>query len=531
MDKSGSSKPGEEKRQLAAVLRSNSSGNSALRLRLEPSSHFAALRDFLRHSEFNEPTICHRAGIAGLNEFLFENRKWSTFATESDGLGILIRMFLIGEQLGVQVLEGAIPARALEAMKNLGLLIEDPADNTQLSASAALYPIGCLFIVSDRWTTPYDKAPGLPADFVYPAISTDSSQFTTNFACEPCENFLELCSGAGPAALEAAGHASHVWAVDITERSTQVAEFNRLLNGLDNVTTLKADLYESLGTLTFDRIVAHPPYMPVLNPAELYYAGGVDGEQVTCRIVAGLPRYLRPGGRFYGLVQGSDRDSGPFEQRVRAWLGEEQSEFDIVIAVKATQKPSDTAMQYAVKANSGGQTVQQMREALRSLGVERMVYGWLIMQRREDDRPVFTTRRSVGPHSGRDEIAWLLKWETAAVKPEFIERVEEARPIAAPSLELHTVHRMKEGDLRPDQFTLHTEYPFSVECQVQPWVSFLLPQCDGKSSVRRLLEFCKESHFVHPETPLAEFAKLLMVLMSRGLLEVEGFELPAKATA
>ena len=506
--------------------RSGLPGNSALRLGLEPSSHFAALRDFLRHSEFNETTICRRAGVAGLHEFLFENRKWPSFATESDGLGLLIRLFLIGEQLSVQVLEAAIPAPALEAMEKLGLLIEAPADKSQFYASVALSPMGSLFIVSDRWTTLFDKAPELQADFVYPAISADSAQFTMNFARDPCENFLELCSGAGAAALEAAAHASHVWAVDITERSTQAAEFNRLLNGLDNLTTLQADLYESLGGLTFDRILAHPPYMPVLNPAELFYGGGVDGEQVTRRVVAGLPRYLRPGGRFYGLVQGSDRDSGSFEQRVRDWLGEEQSEFDVIIVVKGTQKPSDTAMHYAVKANSGGQTYRQMRDALRTLGVQRMIYGWLIMQRREDDRPVFTTRRSVGPHSGREEIAWLLKWETAAVKPQLIEGLGEVRPVAVPFLELHTVYRWKEGDLRPDQFTLHADHPFCVECQVQPWVSFLLPQCDGKSSVRRLLEFCKENHFVHPETPLAEFAKMLMVLMSRGLLEVEGFELP-----
>jgi hypothetical protein len=158
-----------------------------------------------------------------------------------------------------------------------------------------------------------------------------------------------------------------------------------------------------------------------------------------------------------------------------------------------------------------------------------MVYGWMLIQRREDARPVFTTRRSVGPNTGRDEIAWLLKWESAAVKPEFIEILAEMHPIAARCLELHTVHRMKEGDLAPEQFSLHTEYPFSVDCRVQPWMGFLLPQCDGKSTVRQLFEFCKQNNFVHPETPLAEFAKLLMVFIAGGFLEVEEFKLPKKA--
>jgi methylase of polypeptide subunit release factors len=91
------------------------------------------------------------------------------------------------------------------------------------------------------------------------------------------------------------------------------AEFNRLLNGLNNLTTIQGDLYERLGDLTFDHIVAHPPYMPVLIRAQIFYDRGSDGEQVTRRIVMGLPRYLRPGGCFYCLAQGSDRDSAPFE--------------------------------------------------------------------------------------------------------------------------------------------------------------------------------------------------------------------------
>jgi SAM-dependent methyltransferase len=415
-------------------------------------------------------------------------------------------------------------------MEDLGLLIEDAADHARICASVTLYPVGRLFIVSDRWSAPEGNVPDLPDDFVFPAITANTSQFMAILPRDPCESFLELCSGTGVAALEAARHASHVWAVDITKRSTQMAEFNRLLNGLDNVTTIEGDLYECLGDRTFDRIVAHPPYMPVLNRAQIFYDGGSDGEQVTRRIVARLPRYLRPGGCFYCLAQGSDRKGASFEQRVRAWLGEEQSEFDVMVVVRQVQKPEDAAMQYAVKSKGGGQAAHEMREALRGLGIQWMVYGWMIIQRREEARPVFTTRRSVGPNTGRDEIAWLLKWESAAAKPEFIEILAETHPVVAPSLELHAIHRMKDGDLAPEQFSLHVDYPFDVDCRVQPWVGFLLPQCDGKLTVRELLGFCKQNNLVHLETPLAEFAKLLMVFISGGFLEVEEFKLPKKAT-
>jgi len=504
-------------------------GSPGLRLCLKPSPHFAFLRDFLSASDFYEGSICPRAGMSGLNEFISKDRARVTLSGESDRLGFLIRLFLLGESLAVKDLEAVFPAGALEAMKDTGLLMEDPAEHGRAYASVALYPVERLFIVSDRWSTPEGKVPDLADDFVFPAITPNTSQFVAGLPRESCDSLLELCSGAGVAALEAARHANHAWAVDVTQRSTQMAEFNRLLNGLENVTPIQGDLYECLNDLTFDRIVAHPPYMPTLNRTQVFYGGGADGEEVTRRIVMGLPRYLRPGGCFYCLAQGSDRDSAPFQQRARAWLGEAASDFDVMVVVRQLQKPDDTAMQYAVKTKGGGGAAHGMREALRGLGVQSMVYGWLVLQRREVDRPVFITRRSVGPNTGRDEIAWLLKWETAAAKPEFLDTLADAHPIATHALELHIVHRIKEGDLAPEEFSLHIKYPFSIDCRVQPWMGFLLPQCDGKLSVRQLLEFCKQNNFVQPETPLAEFARLLAVFVANGFLEVKGFELPTKA--
>jgi SAM-dependent methyltransferase len=504
------------------------------------------MRDFLSSSDFYEPPICRRVGITGLNKFLAADRLRGILSGESDRLAVLIRLFLLGESLEAKVLESAIPAGAVEAMKELGLLIQDPTDfapphaphpnpgggtaagePTNICASVALYPVGELFIASDRWTVTQGNDGELWEDFVIPAITPNSSQFVATLPQEPCESCLDLCSGTGVAALDSARRGSHAsWAVDITERSTQMAKFNHLLNGLDNVRTMQGDLYDCVGDLTFDRIVAHPPYMPVLSRAQAFYDGGADGEQVTRRIVMGLPRRLRPGGRFYCLTQGSDREGAPFEKRVRDWLGEAESEFDVLVIVRQDQAPRDTALQYAVKAKGGDEAVQQMREMLKELGVQNMTYGWLIIQRRNEARPVFTVRRTVGRNSTRKEIAWLLKWESAAAKPEFIDRLADAHPVALRALELHTVHRMKGGDLLPEEFKLKTEYPFSVECRVQPWVGFLLPQCDGKSSVGELLEFCKRNNFVHLDTPLPEFIKLLAAFISCGFLEVEEFRLP-----
>ena len=75
----------------------------------------------------------------------------------------------------------------------------------------------------------------------------------------------------------------------------------------------------------------------------------------------------------------------------------------------------------------------------------------------------------------------------------------------------------------PDQLALHTEDPFAMNCQVDPWVAFLIPLCDGQATVGQLWERCKDQNFIHAESPLQEFAKLIGVLISGGFLEVAEF--------
>jgi SAM-dependent methyltransferase len=433
---------------------------------------------------------------------------------------------LLGEPFERKELESILSPRVVEALTNLGLASPDTADESRIICPFVLYPIGEVLTVSDRWLTPEGKEVDAPADFVYPAMTPNTMEFMGGLPSTPCDTFLELCSGAGTVALTASRYARHAWALDITERSTQAAEFNRLLNGFDNVTTMQADCYEGLENLQFDRIVAHPPYMPVVQPAQIFYDGGQDGEQVTRRIVQGLSDYLKPGGCFYCLAQGSDRKGAPLEQRLRGWLGEAHADFDVAVVERRAHRPEDAAMIYAMKSKGGYPALNLMRDGLSNLGIESLSYGWMIIQRKHDTRKVFTVRRSSGPRAGREEIAWLLKWETFAAGPSAFKDLLDMVPIARRSLELHTLHRLKEGELVPEHLAVHTEEPFAMNCNVDPWMVYLIPLCDGQSTVRQLWETCKAHNFIHPETPPEEFAKLIGVWISGGFLEVVDYRPP-----
>ncbi len=495
-------------------------------LLLHPSPHFDILRNDLRAVGFDTPSICRSLNIPELLILLTRHRKSVRPPNGTDALSLLIRLLLMGESIEKQRLEAALPASTLGALAVLGLMVPDAADASHWAVSVVLYPVGQLFIVSDRWFAPDGKDYRAPDDIVYPAITPNTAEFMATLPVTPCENFLELCSGTGAVALAASSYATHAWAVDITERSTQMAEFNRLLNGCANVTVAKGDLYEGLEGLKFDRIVAHPPYMPVLGRAQIFYDGGADGEQITRRCIEGLPRYLNPGGCFYCQAQGSDRKDAPLEQRIRGWLGDAQSEFDVAVIEKKTQAPKDAAFIYALKSNGGFEAVEQMLESLSSLQVESMAYGWMIVQRKQGAGKAFTARRFAGQRTGPREIDWLLQWESFAASPQALEALPKMIPVARPSLQLRTLYRLKQGDLAPEQFTLHTDDPFSMDCNVQPWVGFLIPLCDGKMTTEELFAACKAHGFIHAETPREEFYDLLAVLISGGFLEVAEYPPP-----
>src|ERR1019366_5671187 len=184
-------------------------------LYLQESEDFEYLRNYLRAAGFNEKSICNRLDIKGLNELLSDSRTRVTFSKESDELGSLARLFLFGEFLKMEELGSIFASRMLEALTNLGLLTEEPADGNGMFSPVALYPVGPLFLVSDRWCELNDKDLVLPEDFVFPAITPNTSQFLATLPLSPCDSFLELCSGTGAAALAASRYAQHAWAIDI----------------------------------------------------------------------------------------------------------------------------------------------------------------------------------------------------------------------------------------------------------------------------------------------------------------------------
>ncbi|MGB7232732.1 MAG: class I SAM-dependent methyltransferase, partial [Candidatus Acidiferrum sp.] len=441
----------------------------------------------------------------------------------------VIYLLLVGESLPIGEARALFPDAVWEAMEFTGVIVADPADANRCIASVALYPIRDLYLASDRWNNPDHSPRPMFPDIVYPALTKSAKQFLNYMSFEPCESFLELCAGTAPAALLASRTAKNVWATDIAERSLEFAKFNAALNGISNVNFALGDLFQPVDGQMFDRIAAHPPYVPVLKPAEIFYGGGEVGEEITKRIIAGLPDRLKPGGRFYCRTLGTVRPNQSFETRIREWLGEKQAEFDVAVFVLQDLEPRQFALEETLNKNGGREEYAQWEKLFTRNDVRQLLLGVVVIQRTSEPRPVFTMRRTMGSGTTAATLDRAMRWEAEMQKEDAFEKLLRSTPVATPGIEIIVRHVLRDGEIAPENFTLSIETPFATDCKVQPWMAMLLPRCDGKTTVAEMFEAAKTNGWIVPETPAEEFCRLLATLISGGFLQTEGFRLPAAA--
>lgn len=484
---------------------------------------FALLREFLESVEFRETQICTRLGLSAESDLDLVNvGSWALGDRgQNDALEVLIRLFVLGETVNTNELV-TVPSAVHQVLLQLGLLFP-PQKSDSFAATVALYPIGGHYFVSDRWNNPDLSARQSFPDVVYPALTKSTREFLRFVPFADCGDFLEVCCGTGIAAIKASNTAKHIWASDITERSKRFAEFNVKLNGVSNVEVLKGDLFEPCGSQLFDTIVAHPPYMPVLRQAEIYYDGGEDGESLTRRIVQGLPDRLRPGGRFYCRTLGSDRQGANYEERVRGWLGLNRDEFDVAFFVCKNVDMTRFALDNAVRRSSGQAEVNAWLNHFKRLGISELLSGILVVQRCQKRRSVFTLRRSLSASAAVQDTEDVLYWHTVFATGTGLEEIAGLCPQHSGTIYFECRYTIREDEIVPEKFNILSDRPFLMDLKTEPWLGPLLVLCDGSRSIRVLYSHSQENRWIGPGTSLKEFGDLILMLESSGFLQFRAY--------
>lgn len=449
---------------------------------------FGGLRRALRDVGFTADAVAARGGVATIYDFRTLRDGREDTGPPRDTLDALIRIFVDGEPLERATAAALLPDALIGAATRLGLVHEHAADSPLLVPDVLLYPTHDLHVVSDLEHDPLAPrgAPyEMPDDVVYPAITGSTRTFLSVLSAEPCDAFLELCAGTGIAALLAAPHTRTAVATDIAERSVTFARFNAALNGFDNVRAVRGDLYDAVPGETFDRIAAHPPYMPALEEGLIYRDGGEDGEQITRRVVEGVPRHLAPGGRFDCTCILTDRTDAPVETRVRAMLGPGSDEFDVIIIVTQANEPEEA---YAYLVREGRVTFEDgvcYVTRFRALGTERIVGCSIIITRHDRPGPAVTVRRARSQHTDAAATEWLLDWMMRVSGDRSLpERLLDARPRLSPHARLDVDYAAAADGWRATGCTVRVDSPFAMATGITMEVAAFLAECDGSTTVR-----------------------------------------------
>jgi release factor glutamine methyltransferase len=155
--------------------------------------------------------------------------------------------------------------------------------------------------------TPHDPGRRHPDDTggVYPPRE-DTSLLLPFARVPPHSTFLEVGTGTGLAALEAARAGARVVATDLNPRALRELRRRARAENLE-LALVRTDLANGLGR--FDRLLANPPYLPTLPEEQdpdrwenLALDGGQDGTRVTARLVGSLAEHLTATGSAYVLV-------------------------------------------------------------------------------------------------------------------------------------------------------------------------------------------------------------------------------------
>ncbi len=498
-------------------------------LRFGSSDDFEQVRDFLTGAGFAPEPLCRTAGVGKLYEVL-GGRGRVEGADRESRLGLLARLYVLGESVPKAEWDAAIPGAITEAMGRLGLLDKDPSAAGRLLSPVMLAPCEGVLLVSDRHCAPGGGPYQAPADAVYPAITKATGEFLRLLPRTPCDRLLDLCAGTGVAALSAAasGVARQAWAADVLARAAHFARFNARLNGLENFHAVEGDLYEPVEGLEFDRIVAHPPYVPALRSKWTFRDAGEAGEAISHGVVAGAPKVLAPGGRLYCLTTGLDLNEKSFERRAREWLGGEAEAFDLLFVEIDTFPPEALASSLAFRGQRSPEEARELLRRFEQAGVRSFCHGMLVVEKHADSsRPPFLNRCVAGPRTGPAEIAWMMEWLGRSAAPGFERVLLESRYRTSPQCRMTSEHAFEREGVAVTGITVSTDYPFRAESGIQPWTAQVLAECTQPRTGRQIYEFCRREGLIHERIGPAEFTALLRSLAGSGFLEAEGFKPPA----
>jgi SAM-dependent methyltransferase len=199
----------------------------------------------------------------------------------------LISFFVDEKPLDVDRLRTLTSTAFVDAACEMGLL---QFSDGVLHPKLALFPISGFYIVTDR------KARNKAINQVM-WLWGESYLLAGLVTRKPCLRGIDLGTGSGVHALLASRHCESVTAGDVSTRALEFGRFNAVLNGRSNVEFKLSDMLNDIPGTT-DLLITNVPYAPdsAAKAGDNFWSGGLDGWDLTKRVIESLPERLDEGG-------------------------------------------------------------------------------------------------------------------------------------------------------------------------------------------------------------------------------------------
>jgi hypothetical protein len=295
------------------------------------------------------------------------------------------------------------------------------------------------------------------------------------------------------------------------------------LNQIGNVRFLVEDLFEPTSREQFQLVLCNPPF--VISPRQMYMFrdSGERGDRFCRRLVRAAVDYLEVGGFFQFTANVAHQVGRTWKSELEAWF--EGLGCDVLALVEGMEDASAYAMNWILNTESKDPAVVPQlygtwMDYLEREGIEAVSYVLITLRRslgratwvQIDDPPC----QIVGPcgdelvrffecrdaFSGASQVEDLLS-RPLRLAPQI--RIEQEYAMTPGGLDLCDVRVRKMGGL---------QYPLGIHRNV----ARLLAGCDGKQTLRQLLEDMAHSLSVDWDRTVSVALPAVRSLIERGVL-------------
>jgi methylase of polypeptide subunit release factors len=436
---------------------------------------------FLRDSGYD---VDHLSNEFDLGDGLYatlENLEPLLARTEGDStLAVLARLFFVCWPVTEARCRAALPEQLLTSAFDCGLLTNDPDG---LASTACLIPFRSRVIGCDS-----------PRTRTADADMVTGPSASTHFLARLCidgenETTLDLGTGTGALAIEAASYSRTVVGTDVNPRTLQFAEFNAALNGVANIDWRCGDAFTPACGERFTRIIANPPFFLTPGHTFTYCDSPLELDGFTARLARECSAYLEEGGFYQMICEWVELEGESWEQRLRDWTA--QSGCDVLVLIA----PRLTPLAYAEKRSKESRLMQagvpehSFHDRLRYLAdrrVRHVIGGVITMRKRSGSANWFVAMGTepAGTHVGSDVRARFDALTFLAVNN--ADRIFEARFRLAPDVALAKIASAHESGWQTQSVDLAKTTGLVDKIRLDEIVSHFVPLFDGTNTLAQM---------------------------------------------